>query len=188
MQHLTPTEAAAREAEATIYRAQAAAREAQLAARKTQLAAAVAALRAEHPELEAPTPERDSLVTAAANLRRQLKARWPGIKFSVRIERFSMGDALRVSWTDGPTTPMVDELASRYKAGNFDGYSDCYEYACRPWTEAFGDAKYVTLSRNISPALEALAKAAFGEIEGVWPSDQPWWRAVCENSIKRLKK
>ena len=187
MQHITPTEAAAREAEATIYRAQAAAREAQLAARKTQLAAAVAALLAEHPELEAPTPERDSLVTAAANLRRQLKARWPGIKFSVRVERFSMGDALRVSWTDGPTTPMVDELASRYKAGSFDGYSDCYEYACRPWTEAFGDAKYVTLSRNISPALEALAKAAFGEIEGVWPSDQPWWRAVCENSIKRLK-
>ena len=62
MQHLTPTEAAARAADNAIYRAAAAARE-------TQLAAAVAALRAEHPELEAPTPERDSLVTAAANLR-----------------------------------------------------------------------------------------------------------------------
>ena len=168
-------------ATAALYRANS-------AAKQTELQRATDALRTQHPELVTPAETKGgALVAAAKNLRTQLRKAFPGVKFSVTTDRFSGGDSLRVSWVDGPAVDRVESLACQYKAGSFDGYSDCYEYARRPWTEAFGDAKYVTLSRNISPALEALAKAAFGEIEGVWPSDQPWWRAVCENSIKRLK-
>lgn len=129
--------------------------------------AARAQLLAEHPDLErAPESSRhDSLTIAARNMRRLLAARWPGVKFSVRVERFSMGDSMDVSWTDGPTVGSVDELADRFSAGSFDGMEDCYRYSRTAWTELFGSAKYVHTRRTLSD--DAVAAIIAKEWEGI---------------------
>lgn len=94
-------------------------------------------------------------ITATKNIRTELKAAFPAVKFSVTSETFSMGDAIRISWIDGPTTKEVDAVTKRYQAGSFDGMQDLYEYGNDPFTELFGDAKYVTVSREESFAFAA---------------------------------
>lgn len=94
-------------------------------------------------------------VVAAENMRRELKRKFPKTKFSVTSESFSMGNAVRISWTDGPTDKQVSEITNKYQQGWFDGMTDCYQYVASDWTAAFGSAKYVTTSRHTSRALEA---------------------------------
>lgn len=109
-----------------------------------------ASLKAQYPNLEQPGEKRDSLKVAATNCRKLLHAAWPKVKFSVRIERFSMGNAMRVSWTDGPTESDVSAVVDRFEAGSFDGMTDCYNYRDTPWNKCFGSAKYVSMSRDVS--------------------------------------
>lgn len=160
-------------------------REARRAAEQAAMQAAVAALRAEHPQLETPTRERGALVTAARNLRAQLRARWPGIKFSVRTSRYSGGNSIDVSWIDGPTDDQVSAIAKHYQAGHFDGMTDCYEYHRGAWTEAFGAVRFVFTCREYSPAALAWAKAKFGEEERF--RCPAYLEALRGLSIKRIK-
>jgi len=63
-----------------------------------------------------------------------------------------MGDAIRIHWTDGPTTRQVDAIANKYKAGSFDGMEDIYNYTDSGFNALFGDAKYISTSRQNSDA------------------------------------
>lgn len=118
---------------------------------------AAAALAAANPHLVSVAKEGDSLRAAAKNIRIELARAFPGVKFSVKSRRFSGGDAIDVSWVDGPQSCQVDEIIGRYSAGSFNGMEDIYEYSRDAWIEAFGDAKYVHSSRSMSDA--AIAKA-----------------------------
>ena len=110
----------------------------------------------------------NSLVAAAKNIRIELKQAFPSIKFSVKTSRFSGGDSIDIYWTDGPTTSQVDEIANRYEAGSFDGMEDIYNYRKdHGWTDAFGDAKYISTSRDYSPVLVQKA------IDYLWDRYQP---------------
>lgn len=108
------------------------------------------ALHATHPHLVPDTG--DSLVTAAKNIRIELKAAFPSVKFSVKTSRYSMGNSINVRWTDGPNTKQVDAIIGKYEAGTFDGMTDCYNYEHSAWTDAFGEGKYVHSSRDYSDA------------------------------------
>jgi hypothetical protein len=90
-----------------------------------------------------------SHAAAAAAIRSELKAAFPSIKFSVTSESFSMGNAVRVNWTDGPTVKEVDSITDKYAYGRFDGMTD---YAYSEHNDSLPQAKYVTTSRNISEA------------------------------------
>lgn len=123
----------------------------------------------------------NSLVTAAKNIRIELARAFPGVKFSVKSDRFSGGDAIRINWTDGPQTVQVEEIANRYEAGSFDGMTDSYTYRSdRAFTTAFGDAKYVQTNRNYSDKLVAsairLVNAKFGTSVTVeeWKTGRAW--------------
>lgn len=154
----------------------------------TRKAARVEALKAEHPELISPSDKVDSLIAAAKNVRTQLKAAFPGIKFRVTTDRFSMGDSLHVSWIDGPETARVEAIVKRYQAGRFDGMTDCYEYSGSAWTAAFGDAKYTSCSRTYSPALEQWARAEEVEDRALRWEEQSQRRAtLCRLNIKTVK-
>lgn len=165
---------------AAIYRARD-------AAEKTELQRAAEALRSAHPDLKSPTPGADSLVTAAKNLRTQLKKAFPGVKFSVTTDRFAGGDSMRVSWTDGPAVDRVMQIASQYKAGSFNGYDDIYEYSRSAWTEAFGNAKYVSHSRDFSPAIATWLSA--NDITGParWETQRERHSALYHLNIKAVK-
>jgi hypothetical protein len=90
-------------------------------------------------------------VTAAKNIRIELRRAFPGVKFTVNTKQYSGGNSINVRWIDGPTTAQVDDIIKAYSAGHFDGMTDCYEYrGDRAFTEAFGSAKYVFSERDYS--------------------------------------
>jgi hypothetical protein len=88
------------------------------------------------------------LVVGAKNIRIQLKNSFPGVKFSVKTDRFSGGDAIRISWNEGPTEDEVSKIVKPYQCGYFDGHSDCYEFVNSIWSDVFGGAQYITTHRN----------------------------------------
>lgn len=74
---------------------------------------------------------------AAYNLRAELKK--AGIKARVNQDGY---DCLRV-WVSAEDEAAAEEIGDKYEAGNFDGMTDCYNYAPGAWGEVFGDVKYV---------------------------------------------
>lgn len=121
---------------------------------------------------------------AAKNIRRELKQAFPGIKFSVTTSKYSMGDSIRVRWTDGPTEKRVTDIIDRYQEGHFDGMTDYYEYHDSVFCTTFGGTKFVFAERQFSDdfvagvILEVSAKR--GSINGVdCPSVEQWKRGSC---------
>lgn len=106
-------------------------------------------------------------VMASRNIKRELKLKYPGVKFSVISDGFSNGNSVSVRWTDGPTVEEVKKITSKYKMGHFDGMTDSYEYDRRNvWTEVFGGTKYLSTSRSYSDAHIQKALDQMGEIDG----------------------
>jgi len=64
----------------------------------------------------------------AKRLRKVLKETFPGVKFSVRSDKYSGGSSINVGWTDGPTAEAVDKVVCRYEGAGFDGMQDLKYY------------------------------------------------------------
>ena len=90
---------------------------------------------------------------AAQAIRQDLKKAFPGVKFKVRSNSFSMGNSVDVDWTDGPTRDEVNRIIGRYQYGHFDGMQDLYEYSNR--RRDIPQAKYVSGSRSMSEQVRA---------------------------------
>lgn len=121
-------------------------------AKEAARAVAANALRAANPHLWPANCKGGSLMAAAKNIRLELAAAFPGVKFSVKSSRYSGGDSIDVKWSDGPNCDQVNEIIGKYQAGHFDGMVDCYEYQRSAWRDAFGDAKYIGAHRDLSDA------------------------------------
>lgn len=65
-------------------------------------------------------------------VRRELRQRWPGVKFRVRSSRYSGGSSIGVGWFDGPTSDQVRAVTYQYEGADFDGMVDLKTY--RPST------------------------------------------------------
>lgn len=65
-----------------------------------------------------------TVAQTAALLRQALKECFPGVKFSVRSESYSMGACINVGWTDGPATSQVKAIAGLFQGAYFDGMID----------------------------------------------------------------
>jgi hypothetical protein len=68
-----------------------------------------------------------------ANLiKKELKAKWPNVKFSVRSSVFAGGDSVDVHYVmEDETYPIekdVQNVVGKYQAGHFNGMEDIYEY------------------------------------------------------------
>jgi Large polyvalent protein associated domain 29 len=77
-------------------------------------------------------PRYIDVAEAAKMLRPILRAAFPGVKFSVRIDRYSMGASIDVAWTDGPTVEDVDKAARGFNGGRFESMTDC-SYSANSW-------------------------------------------------------
>lgn len=84
-------------------------------------------------------------IIAAKNIRKELKAAFPGIKFSVRSD----ASAVEISWINGPIMPNVEEIVKKYQYGYYNGMEDLYEYHRTAWHDAFGGVKFVCCSRAV---------------------------------------
>ena len=66
-------------------------------------------------------------------VRKELRTHFPRHKFSVRIERYSMGSSINVTWIDGPMVKDVEAIA-----GHFHGskpYSNDFIFFNRSFSE-----------------------------------------------------
>ena len=79
---------------------------------------------------------------AAANIRKELKLKFPGVKFRVRSESYSMGDSVDV---DGPSDirDEAEKIINKYQYGDFNSMEDIYENNNTQFCALFGSAKYV---------------------------------------------
>lgn len=75
------------------------------------------------------SPRRLDATETAKLVRVALKRRFPGVKFSVRTDKYSMGASVNISWTDGPTTRDVDAVTKIYSGADFDGMVDLKTYS-----------------------------------------------------------
>lgn len=57
-------------------------------------------------------------------IRRALRAAFPGVKFSLRGSRGTGYGWFSLSWTDGPTTRQVDAITGGFRSSYFDGMDD----------------------------------------------------------------
>ena len=65
-----------------------------------------------------------SVVETGKEIRRALRAAFPGVKFSLRGSRGTGYGWLSLSWTDGPTTRQVDAITNGFRDSYFDGMTD----------------------------------------------------------------
>lgn len=131
------------------------------------------------PQLKAydPAGKLSGCTLAAANIRILLKEKFPGVKFSVKTSKFSGGDDINVSWTDGPAQKDVEAIADLFSAGSFDGMEDIYNYRRSVFTDLFGDAKYIFCNRHESPELIARALEMEYPDASTRPSVEDWKQA-----------
>jgi len=116
-------------------------------------------LRAEYPKAK---PGKASL-----NLKAELKAKFPGVNFSVRGDR----NSITVRYVDGPSKDDVEAVANKYKDGHFNGMEDIHEYDNSAYGKAFdavcGRVKYMSVDRQYTrEAMEAavsIASERYGE-------------------------
>ncbi len=80
-----------------------------------------------------------SVTETAKLIRKQLKAKFPETKFSVRSSSYSMGASINVSWTDGPRADEVDPMLAGFKGERFDGMIDM-GYSVESWLLPDGSA------------------------------------------------
>jgi len=91
------------------------------------------------------------LTTAAKNIRTELKKKFKGTKFSVSSSRYSGGNSIDISWTDGPETDEVNRITNKYRIGSFDGMVDSYDYSKdRDFTNTHGGSMFVMHSRQVA--------------------------------------
>lgn len=118
-----------------------------------------------------------------ANIRTELKRKFPNAKFSVRYESFSGGDAYNISWTDGPTTKDVDAVVGKYKHMHPDEYSmgDYWDSVPSNFNDLYGSVGYITTRRDIS---EEVIKTIMQELEdaGINECNFKEYSAYCNTS------
>ena len=131
-------------------------------AKEAAKASAAAALQAAFPYLVPVGGKVDSLQAAAKNIRIELSRAFPGIKFSVKSSRFSMGDSISIRWIDGPNDDQVEAISCKYQGGYFNSLDDIYEYSRGAWKDAFGSGKYVSCNRdNSDKAIDSAIRSVF---------------------------
>lgn len=128
--------------------------EAERISHKSEVERLTTELRAKYPKAKPASAFKTSAAQAAANLRTELKAAFPGVKFSVKSSSYSGGNSVDVSWVDGPSDEAVEAIANNYQAGDFDGMDDCYHYNDSALSQAFrevcGSVRYVKCNREFS--------------------------------------
>lgn len=103
----------------------------------------------------------------AALVRKRLKARWPGQKFSVRSSKFAGGSSVDVSYTAGPPQCLVDEEIGDYQFARFDSMTD-YGYSCDLW-----------LNTKTGETRMARVEETYSDRAQNNPSPGPDWEKVC---------
>lgn len=108
-------------------------------------------------ELKAKGGRHSTQANAAKAIKEELTKAFPGIKFSVTSSGFSMGDDVRVEYSDGPAAKIVEAITDKYEYGHFDGMNDIYVDSNR--RQDVPQTKYLFVSRHQSEETRAVIDA-----------------------------
>lgn len=106
------------------------------------------------PEYSSLSQDKKGAVQVTGNIRKELKAKFPGVKFSVRKRSY---DSVSVNWTDGPTEEQIKEITLKYRDSYFDGMQDMSVSCSSPFNEIYGGVGYVFVDRDYSDAMKQQA-------------------------------
>ena len=106
------------------------------------------------PEYVALSQEKKGAVQVTGNIRKELKAKFPGVKFSVRKRSY---DSVSVNWTDGPTEDQIKEITLKYRDSYFDDMQDMSVSCLSPFNEIYGVVGYVFVELDYSVAMKQKA-------------------------------
>lgn len=131
---------------------------------------------------------------AAKLIRQELKAAFPGIKFSVTSESYSGGSSIRTEWVNGPTENQVNAIIQKYQYGHFDGMYDIYEHSNS--RDDIPQVKFVFASRSITDDVIQscfdLHFKSFTMFEGISDINEQvyenGWRSIRSESRRVLSK
>ena len=104
-----------------------------------------------------------AVAICAKAVKAELTKIYPAIKFEVRSENFSMGNAVRINYTDGPTINEIEKTTNKYQYGHFNGMEDIYENSNR--RDDLPQAKYVSVSRSMS---ETTKQTLIEKLSKIW--------------------
>lgn len=112
-----------------------------------------------------------SSTETAKLVRAALKESFPGFKFKVNTDKYSMGSSIRVNWTDGPTAEMVDSVVKIFAGSYFDGSIDYKgnRYVMIDGVSTSFGADYISTTRSYSDELETKINAAWARKNFVSP-------------------
>lgn len=98
-------------------------------------------------------------------IRRELKEKFgKNTKFSVRSSSFAGGNAVDVSWVDGPRIDEVDPIVNKYQDGHFDGMTDMYVHGPN---KDHPTVKFVQTHRDFSDEKLEAATEELAEYYGI---------------------
>lgn len=80
----------------------------------------------------APRPRWVDTRDVAVLIRKHLKKNFAGVKFSVKMQRYSGGSSIDIVWTDGPTQAQVEKVTAPFQGARFDGMIDL-QYSASQW-------------------------------------------------------
>jgi 16S rRNA G1207 methylase RsmC len=89
----------------------------------------------------------------ASQLKTELKTSFPGMKFSVKSDNFSMGSSIDIKWIDGPTVKDVEKITNKFEDISRDSYTG---------EILSGGNRYVSCVRNFS---EETKRRIFDELK-----------------------
>jgi hypothetical protein len=98
-------------------------------------------------------------------VRAELRAAFPGVKFSVRCSAGTASSWMNVSWADGPTTGQVDEIAGRFEGRKFNGMTDSYDHQGSVLIAGQGDAMPEEVVYGCDGILTARSFTGAGHLE-----------------------
>jgi len=113
----------------------------------------------------------------AKKIRKALKSKFPGQKFSVTSKNYSMGSSVDVDWIDGPLLSAVQEVTRRFQSASFDGMIDletCHGYEFEG--KEYSGAKYILAQRTYSDEMKEKLISAYKNkmSENCWENEAEW--------------
>ena len=106
------------------------------------------------PEYASLSQDKNGAVQVTSNIRKELKAKFPGVKFSVRKRGY---DSVSVNWTDGPTEEEIKSVTDKYRDSYFDGMQDMSISCASPFNRIYGGVGFIFTDRDYSDAMKQKA-------------------------------
>lgn len=114
-----------------------------------------------------------SCADTAKLVRKVLKEKFPGTKFSVRSKTYAGGASITIDYTDGPRAREVEDACDHLRASDFNPMEDLKEYRGgtlfadgEEFEQVHYGADYISAHREFSPEVEAAAKERIVELAG----------------------